>query len=174
LSFSSVSFSFVSHCPLACRDTRPLHSSAFRLVRSLAASFVEPPAASSAHSHRHSHRLSRIRPTPPPPIQPAAHPLRWPIRPCRNRGSRCRRIRQYTTRQRKISKREIRVRSDSSERCGGDQWKRLPIGPARCVRMTQLCCRCCAVRVVAACGCCALVFIRAVILNTGILQALSE
>lgn len=38
--FLCFSFSFVSHCPLACRDTRPLHSSAFRLVRSFAASFV--------------------------------------------------------------------------------------------------------------------------------------
>ena len=72
------------------------------------------------------------------PASPA-QPSRWPIRPCRSHGLRCRRIRLSTTQQRKISRRVIRVRRQQQGTNEAADLAR--IGPARCIRITPLACR---------------------------------
>lgn len=139
-SFSSVfSFSFVSHCPLACRDTRrciPSPSASFVrwLLRSFELPFERPLPSHSPHPFGirplfplRLHRSSR------PAVAMAYQAMHksWFKMPAYSAV--------YNP-----AKKDIEAGDKSTkrqQRSGGDRWKRLPIGPARCIRITQLCCR---------------------------------
>ena len=175
LSFSSVFLFFLSatvHSRAATRAPAFLRLPSRSLVRC----FVRSSCHLSAHSDRHSsrpHPAGAVRP-PPSPTRLASRPAvamayqamqkSWFKMPAYSAVYNPAK-KDIEAGDKSTKRQQRRKRRRSVEAAPNDQ---------RCIRMTQLCCRCFAVRVVAACGCCALVCIRAVILNTGILQALSE